>query len=123
MRISDWSSDVCSSDLNGVAIDIVRQFDPVAMLGAIDRMKPTLLTLTPTMLQMLLDHPDAARTDFSSIRLTLYAGSPISLGLIKRAIAPMPGKLMPFYGSPEAGVANSILSTEERRGGKVGVRS
>lgn len=98
---------------NGVAIDIVRQFDPVAMLGAIDRMKPTLLTLTPTMLQMLLDHPDAARTDFSSIRLTLYAGSPISLGLIKRAIATMPGKFMQFYGSTEAGGATSILRPEE----------
>ena len=98
---------------NGVAIDIVRQFDPAAMLAAIDRMKPTLLTLTPTMLQMLLDHPDAAKTDFSSIRLTLYAGSPISLGLIKRAIAAMPGEFMQFYGSTEAGGATSILRPEE----------
>src|SRR3546814_6326214 len=96
MRISDWSSDVCSSDL-----DIVRQFDPGAMLAAIDGMKPSLLTLTPTMLQMLLDHPAAASTDFSSIRLTLYAGSPISLGLIKRAIATMPGEFMQFYGRSE----------------------
>lgn len=98
---------------NGVAIDIVRQFDPAAMLATIDRMKPTLLTLTPTMLQMLLDHPDAAKTDFSSIRLTLYAGSPISLGLIKRAIASMPGEFMQFYGSTEAGGATSILRPEE----------
>lgn len=98
---------------NGVAIDIVRQFDPAAMLATIDRMKPTLLTLTPTMLQMLLDHPDAAKTDFSSIRLTLYAGSPISLGLIKRAIASMPGEFMQFYGSTEAGGATSILRPDE----------
>jgi len=98
---------------NGVAIDIVRQFDPAAMLATIDRMKPTLLTLTPTMLQMLLDHPDAAKTDFSSIRLTLYAGSPIGLGLIKRAIATMPGEFMQFYGSTEAGGATSILRPDE----------
>src|SRR3546814_15443036 len=84
------------------------------MLAAIDGMKPSLLTLTPTMLQMLLDHPDAARTDFSSIRLTLYAGSPISLGLIKRAIATMPGKFLPFYGSTEAGGATSLLRPEEQ---------
>jgi acyl-CoA synthetase (AMP-forming)/AMP-acid ligase II len=76
-------------------------------------MKPSLLTLTPTMLQMLLDHPDAATTDFSSIRLTLYAGSPISLGLIKRAIATMPGQFMQFYGSTEAGGASSILRPDE----------
>lgn len=98
---------------NGVAIDIVRQFDPAAMLDAITRRRPTLLTLTPTMLQMLLDHPQAASSDFSSLRLTLYAGSPISLGLIKRAIATMPGKFMQFYGSTEAGGATSILRPEE----------
>ena len=65
------------------------------------------------MLQMLLDHPDAATTDFSSLRLTLYAGSAISLGLIKRAIAAMPGQFMQFYGSTEAGGASSILRPNE----------
>ena len=98
---------------SGVTIDIVRQFDPAAMLDAITRMKPTLLTLTPTMLQMLLDHPAAAVTDFSSIRLTLYAGSPISLGLIKRAITVMPGQFMQFYGSTEAGGATMLLRPSE----------
>jgi acyl-CoA synthetase (AMP-forming)/AMP-acid ligase II len=98
---------------NGVSITIVRQFDPPLVLRAITGRRPTLLTVTPTMLQMLLDHPDAATTDFSSLRLTLYAGSPISLGLIKRAIATMPGEFMQFYGSTEAGGASSILRPRE----------
>ncbi|WP_439620194.1 long-chain-fatty-acid--CoA ligase [Hyphomonas sp.] len=98
---------------NGVSITVERQFDPAAVLHAISTLKPTLLTLTPTMLQMLLDHPDAAKSDFSSLRLTLYAGSPISLGLIKRAIAAMPGQFMQFYGSTESGGAASILRPNE----------
>ena len=98
---------------NGVAVSIVRQFDPATVLATIERDRPTLLTLTPTMLQMLLDHPQAATTDFSSIRLTLYAGSAISLGLIKRAIAAMPGKFMQFYGATEANGAFSILRPDE----------
>jgi acyl-CoA synthetase (AMP-forming)/AMP-acid ligase II len=98
---------------NGVSITVVRQFDPALVLATISAQRPTLLTLTPTMLQMLLDHPDAATTDFSSLRLTLYAGSPISLGLIKRAIATMPGQFMQFYGSTEAGGASSILRPNE----------
>ncbi|MFM5885367.1 MAG: long-chain-fatty-acid--CoA ligase [Novosphingobium sp.] len=98
---------------NGVAVSIVRQFDPATVLSAIERDQPTLLTLTPTMIQMLLDHPAAAETDFSSLRLTLYAGSPISLGLIKRAIAMMPCQFMQFYGSTEANGAFSILRPEE----------
>ena len=98
---------------NGVSITVVKAFDPAAVLAGIGTMKPTLLTLTPTMLQMLLDHPDAATTDFSSLRLTLYAGSAISLGLIKRAIATMPGQFMQFYGSTESGGAASILRPNE----------
>ena len=98
---------------NGVGIDIVRQFDPRVLLNAISSRQPTLLTLTPTMLQMLLDHPAAPTTNFSSLRLTLYAGSAISLGLIKRAIAAMPCKFMQFYGSTEAGGASSILRPSE----------
>ena len=98
---------------NGVAISIVRQFDPALICETIQRVRPTLLTLTPTMIQMLLDHPKAEETDFSSLRLTLYAGSPISLGLIKRAIKQMPGKFMQFYGTTEAGGAFSILRPEE----------
>jgi acyl-CoA synthetase (AMP-forming)/AMP-acid ligase II len=98
---------------NGVSITVVRQFDPALLLATISKQRPTLLTLTPTMLQMLLDHPDAPTTDFSSLRLTLYAGSPISLGLIKRAIATMPGQFMQFYGSTEAGGASSILRPNE----------
>jgi acyl-CoA synthetase (AMP-forming)/AMP-acid ligase II len=98
---------------NGVSITVVKAFDPASVLAGINTMKPTLLTLTPTMLQMLLDHPNAATTDFSSLRLTLYAGSAISLGLIKRAIATMPGEFMQFYGSTEAGGASSILRPNE----------
>lgn len=98
---------------NGVAIAIVRQFDPPAVLDAISNERPSLLTMTPTMLQMLLDHPKAPSTDWSSLRLTLYAGSPISLGLIKRAIALMPCQFMQFYGATEANGAFSILRPDE----------
>lgn len=98
---------------NGVSIAIVRQFDPASVLRSIARDRPTLLTLTPTMLQILLDHPDASGTDFSSLRLTLYAGSAISLGLIKRAITMMPCRFMQFYGATEANGAFSILRPEE----------
>lgn len=98
---------------NGVAISVCRMFDPALVLKTIQRDRPTLLTLTPTMLQMLLDHPDAETTDFSSIRTTLYAGSAISLGLIKRAINKMPGEFMQFYGATEANGAFSILRPDE----------
>jgi len=98
---------------NGVAVSILRQFDPGVMCEAVQRDRPTLLTLTPTMLQMLLDHPLADTTDFTSLRLILYAGSAISLGLIKRAVAHMPSRFLQIYGSTEAGGTFSILRPDE----------
>lgn len=98
---------------NGVAISLRRQFDPQDVLASIGRDRPTLLVLTPTLIQMVLDHPDAAGTDFSSVRLTMYAGSPISLGLIKRAIQAMPGQFMQFYGQTETSGPVSLLRPDE----------
>ncbi|MDD3443936.1 MAG: long-chain-fatty-acid--CoA ligase [Zavarzinia sp.] len=98
---------------NGLSLTILRRFDPAESLAAIHAERPTLLVLTPTMIQMLLDHPDAAKTDFGSLRLTMYAGSPISLGLIKRAIAAMPCQFMQFYGATETAGAVSLLRPDE----------
>src|SRR3546814_19517214 len=39
MRISDWSSDVCSSDLRGVGRD-VHQVGPVAQRSQLSRIEP-----------------------------------------------------------------------------------
>ena len=98
---------------NGVAISLQKQFDPVQVLAAIGAERPTLLVLTPTLIQMLLDHPDAAKTDFSSVRMTMYAGSPIALGLIMRAIKSMPGKFMQFYGQTETSGPVCLLRPDE----------
>jgi acyl-CoA synthetase (AMP-forming)/AMP-acid ligase II len=105
---------------NGVAVSLQRQFDPAAFLAGVTQQRPTLLVLTPTMIQMMLDHPDAATTDFGSIRLTMYAGSPISLGLIKRAVATMPCQFMQFYGQTETSGPVSLLRPDEHDLGNEG---
>jgi len=98
---------------NGVAISLQKQFDPVQVLTAIGVERPTLLVLTPTLIQMLLDHPQATTTDFSSVRMTMYAGSPIALGLIMRAIKTMPGRFMQFYGQTETSGPVCLLRPDE----------
>ncbi len=100
---------------NGVAISIQRVFEPGNVLKGVESERPTLLIMTPTMIQLMLDHPTAAKTDFNSVRLTMYAGSPISLGLIKRAMSMMPGQFMQFYGHTETSGAVSLLRPDEHR--------
>lgn len=98
---------------NGMAVVIDRQFEPGAALESISTQRPTITAFAPAMIQMLLDHPQAAQADFSSLRLVMYAGSPISLGLIKRAIGAMPCRFMQFYGATETSGAVTLLRPAE----------
>ncbi|MGE0487087.1 MAG: long-chain-fatty-acid--CoA ligase [Gammaproteobacteria bacterium] len=98
---------------NGMAVLVDRQFEPGAALQSISRLKPTISAFAPAMIQMLLDHPGADEADFSSLRMVMYAGSPISLGLIKRAIAAMPCEFMQFYGATETSGAVTLLRPNE----------
>ena len=98
---------------NGMAVLIDRQFEPGAALQSISHLQPTITAFAPAMIQMLLDHPRATQADFSSLRLVMYAGSPISLGLIKRAIGAMPCEFMQFYGATETSGAVTLLRPAE----------
>ncbi len=98
---------------NGATIAIMRAFEPAAMLREIAIKRPTLLALAPVMIQMMLAVPEYKTTDFSSIREVVYAGSAISLGLIRKALEVMPCRFMQFYGATESGGALTLLRPEE----------
>ncbi|HEU0198865.1 MAG TPA: long-chain-fatty-acid--CoA ligase [Burkholderiaceae bacterium] len=94
---------------NGSTVAIMTIFEPGKLLDLIQRDKPTILVLAPTVIQMILDHPAAKGTDFSSVRLTMYAGSPINAQLLKRALVEMKCEFMQFYGATESLGAITIL--------------
>ena len=98
---------------NGAAIAIIASFEPNLLLQEIENKKPTILGLAPVMIQMMLAVPRYKSIDFSSIREVVYAGSAISLGLIKQALEVMPCRFMQFYGSTESGGAITLLRPEE----------
>jgi acyl-CoA synthetase (AMP-forming)/AMP-acid ligase II len=62
---------------------------------------------------MLLDHPKAHAADFSSLRLLMYAGSPIDAKLLRRAVLEIGCKFMQFYGATETGGAFTLLRSEQ----------
>lgn len=105
---------ICLQSLyNGGAVSLLPEFVPAAVLQAIRETHPSITMLVPATIQMLLDHPDASTTDFSCLRLVMYAGSPISLGLIKRAIKEMNCEFMQFYGATESSGAVTLLRPGE----------
>lgn len=94
---------------NGSTMSILPMIEPGKLLGLIQADRPTILVLAPAVIQMILDHPAAKDTDFSSVRLTMYAGSPINAELLKRAMREMKCEFMQFYGATESLGAITIL--------------
>src|SRR3546814_16125852 len=90
------------------------RFDAKQALDAITRTKATALPGVPTMYQALLDHPDLAKTDFSSLRVCISRGSPIPAELREKFIAQTRASLREGAGlteSPGAAVYTPYAAT------------
>jgi len=98
---------------NGHTLSILPMLDAGQLLKVIARDRPNICALVPTAIQMLLDHPDAKNADFSSLRLVMYAGSPISSRLLQRALVEMGCQFMQFYGATESSGAITLLRPEQ----------
>ena len=59
-------------------------FDPAATLAAVEKERCTSIYGVPTMFIAQLNHPDFARTDFSSLRTGVMAGSPCPVEVMKQ---------------------------------------
>ena len=98
---------------NGSTLSILPALDAGQLIKIIARDRPSVVALVPTAIQMILDHPDAKTADFSSLRLVMYAGSPISSHLLARALSEMKCKFMQFYGATESSGAITLLRPEQ----------
>ena len=54
-------------------------------MGLIEKHQITNMLLVPTMIQMLVDHPDRDQHDLSCLEQLVYGASPISPALLDRA--------------------------------------
>ncbi|CAG4897250.1 Long-chain-fatty-acid--CoA ligase [Paraburkholderia saeva] len=108
----------------GEAHVIIPAFDAGDVLKAIGEERVSETLLVPTMIQAVLNHPDFARTDLSSLKRLTYGASPIPESLLDRVIECLPGvELAHSYGMTEACPsisANSPSSHDEagRRSGR-----
>ena len=86
----------------GNTVVLQRRFDPGAWLTLAERRHIQRVFLVPTMLHRIIDHPDAARADLSSVQLVTYGAAPATPELIARAKKLMPGAaFMQVFGQTE----------------------
>jgi acyl-CoA synthetase (AMP-forming)/AMP-acid ligase II len=98
----------------GGALVVVPAFDPAKVLELIERERCTVTVLVPTMIQMLLDHPDAKTRDCSSMRAVLYGAAPITERTLREALAMWGNVMYQLYGQSEA-LPATVLTPHHHR--------
>lgn len=89
---------------------ILPKFETEPVMRAIGEHKVTNATLIPTMVTMMLNHPDFAQHDFSSMKACIYGGAPMPEALLLEAMRKLPGwEFFQIYGMTETGGYTTML--------------
>ena len=107
--------------VTGGEMVLLPRFEAGQALAAIARTRPTALPGVPTMYQALLDRPDLAKTDFSSLRVCIAGGAPLAAELKTRWEAATGSTLVEGYGlSESSGVLSANPYEGAQKAGTIG---
>ena len=102
--------------MQGTSHAFIKAFDPEECLKAIERYSVTSVTLVPTMISLLVNHPRFRGYDTSSVRTMLYGASPMPLTLLHRTMELFPQcDFVQAYGMTEMSPVITILEPEHHR--------
>jgi len=97
----------------GVKTVLLRDADPAAILRAIPEQKITKAFVVPALLLFLLQNPQCAQTDFSSLELIVYGASPAPIDLVRKSLKVFGCGLAQVYGLTETTGAITYLPPED----------
>ncbi len=96
--------------LSGGTHILLPKFEPLPVMRAISEHKATNMVLVPTMINMLINHPDFDKYDLSSLRTCVYGGSPMPETLMRTAMEKLPTwRFYQIFGMTETGGFASML--------------
>lgn len=94
---------ILSQLLVGGTCELVASFKAKTVLEMIRRHPPQILVGVPTMMTLLLLHPESEATDLGSVRIVITGGSNVDSNLLTQLQRRMPGAtIMNLYGLSEA---------------------
>ena len=99
--------------LLGGSLVVVPYFDPGLVLETIERERITATMVVPTMLYMLMDHPDFATRDLSSLETVYYGAAAMSPTRLAEAIERLGPIFFQYYGQAEAPMTICVLRKDE----------
>lgn len=92
---------------------LLQKSDPLSILQAIERHRVTTMFLPPTLVYMLLGHPDVRKFDYSSLQSILYGAAPMAEHKLKEALDIFGPVLAQLYGQSEALMMCAFMSRED----------
>jgi long-chain acyl-CoA synthetase len=95
---------------------IMPAVEPREILACIERYRVTQTLFVPAVILFLLEHPDCAKTNFSSIKAIYYGASPIPMPVLTRAVETMGCGFAQLYGLTETTGAFTYLAPEDHDG-------
>jgi fatty-acyl-CoA synthase len=99
--------------LLGGSLVVVPYFEPGLVLETIERERITATMVVPTMLYMLMDHPDFASRDLSSLETVYYGAAAMSPTRLAEAIDKLGPIFFQYYGQAEAPMTVCVLRKDE----------
>lgn len=99
---------------------VMPTFDPAGWPALIAQENVTLALLVPTMINMVVNHPQVHEHDLSSLRLMLYGASPMPGEVLTRGMEILACDWAQAYGMTEASPLATLLSPEDHRRGARG---
>lgn len=97
----------------------VPTFDPKAVLGVCERDKVSTTVMVPTMIAMLINHPEFRPARLASMKVLTYGASPMPTALLERILELFPDlQIFQGYGMTEnCGLLTCLGPEEHRQGG------
>ena len=98
--------------MRGGTVHMLKGFDPEAVLSTIQRERINFTLFVPTMIYVLLDHPNLSKTDLSSLELLLYGASPMSPSRLIEGMERIGPVFSQLYGQTECYPASVLRKAD-----------
>lgn len=100
---------------HGAAVVLTRSFDPAEILQVSRELRITTMSLAPTMIDMLLDHPDFSPDDLETVRTIGYGASAMPEALLRRLLTQTRVGLCQSYGMTELSGSVAFLTEADHQ--------
>ena len=94
----------------GGSIVVMRQPDVAGFLAGVEEHRVTHTFLPPTLIYMVLDHPDLESTDLSSLQCFWYGAAPMSAKRLEEALTRIGPVMAQLFGQTEAPMMISTMA-------------